>query len=163
MGRHILRLYRQFASGTRFLRGADKCFKGSDITAADVILESDSDLNLTPAERRNAVYELIDKGLLTDENGNMTRSVKNKVLEFIGYGSFASGRDVAHMHAVRACEENEKMKSADAEVKDYDDHAVHIAEHTAFILSGRCGTETEKRVSAHIGIHKQKLKEEKNG
>lgn len=163
VGRHILRLYRQFASGTRFLRGADKCFKGSDITAADVILESDSDLNLTPAERRNAVYELIDKGLLTDENGNMTRSVKNKVLEFIGYGSFASGRDVAHMHAVRACEENEKMKSADVEVKDYDDHAVHIAEHTAFILSGGCGTETEKRVSAHIGIHKQKLKEEKNG
>ena len=95
VGRQILRLYRQFATDVRLLEGA--CFTGCDITCDDVILEADSDINLTPAERRNVVYELIDKGLLSDESGNVSRSVKNRVLEFIGYGAFASGRDLARM------------------------------------------------------------------
>ena len=162
IGRHILRLYRQFSCGTRLAgaQGGTLCFTGADITCDDVILESDSDINLTPAERRNVVYELIDKGLLSDEDGRMSPSVKNRVLEFIGYGAFASGRDLAHMHAVRAGEENGAMLLSGVDVNDYDDHAVHIGEHTAFILSGKANGEAEKRVCEHIKLHRKKLKEE---
>lgn len=161
VGRQILRLYRQFATDVRLLEGA--CFTGCDITCDDVILEADSDINLTPAERRNVVYELIDKGLLSDESGNVSRSVKNRVLEFIGYGAFASGRDLARMQAERADEENKKMCSEEAAVNEYDDHSVHISEHTAFLLSRKADKATEERVCAHIKIHKQKIKEEQNG
>ncbi len=171
IGRQMLRLYRQFASRARMVsaRGEDgkarMClFCADDITSDDVILESDSDINLTPAERRNVVYELIDRGLLSDDDGKMSRRLKNKILSFIGYGGFAEGRDVARMHAARADEENAAMLSGgEGTVKEYDDHAVHIEEHTAFLLSAECGEEAERRICAHIGLHKIKLKEERNG
>lgn len=165
VGRHILRLYRQFALGARLVKaeGGMRCYCGADITCDDVVLESDSDINLTPAERRNVVYELIDKGLLSDEDGNMSRAVKNEVLAFIGYGSFACGRDIKGMHAARAARENAEFAGGVPEVNDYDDHEVHIQEHTAYLLSGRCPKEAEKNVCEHIKIHRQKSKEDANG
>ncbi len=168
IGKHILRLYRQFAAQTRLLRCAGDggllkvyYFKGGDISSDDVVLESDSDVNLTPAERRNVAYELIDKGLLSDDEGRLTRSAKNKILRYIGYDSFAAGRDLIKLHASRAAEENSAMESMDMPVHDYDDHSVHIAEHTAYLLSGVTDAATESRISAHIKNHKNKLLEEK--
>ena len=56
------------------------------------------------------------------------------------------------------------MRRGDAaEVKDYDEHAVHIEEHTAFLLAHRLSPEMEKRVCAHIERHKNKISEVKNG
>lgn len=169
-GRQILRLYRQFATDARLLKcagenGAIKLyyFKGSDITAEDVVLESDSDLNLTPAEKRSVVFELIEKGLLNGDDGKMSRSVKNRVLQFIGYDKFAGERDLNGMHAARAGDENIAMRTQAAEVKDYDDHEIHIKEHTAFLLSEKLEGEQEERICAHIQNHKLKLKENDNG
>ena len=162
VGRHILRLYRQFATETRLVREGDgmRCFKGCEITADDVVLESDGDVNLTPAERRNVIYELIDRGLLSDEDGKLGRAARNRALEYIGYGSFAED-DLAQLHARRAEEENAAFASGEVPVKDYDDHAVHIERHTAYLLSGRCPAGEEERVEAHIALHKDKSKEEK--
>ena len=162
VGRHILRLYRQFATETRLVREGDgmRCFKGCEITADDVVLESDGDVNLTPAERRNVIYELIDRGLLGDEDGKLGRAARNRALEYIGYGSFAED-DLAQLHARRAEEENAAFASGEVPVKDYDDHAVHIERHTAYLLSGRCPAGEEERVEAHIALHKDKSKEEK--
>ena len=162
VGRHILRLYRQFATETRLVREGDgmRCFKGCEITADDVVLESDGDVNLTPAERRNVIYELIDRGLLGDEDGKLGRAARNRALEYIGYGSFAED-DLAQLHARRAEEENAAFASGEVPVKDYDDHAVHIGRHTAYLLSGRCPAGEEERVEAHIALHKDKSKEEK--
>ena len=170
IGRHILRLYRQFAAEARLVRSScdgEKTglllFRGADISSDEVVLESDSDVNLTPAERRNVVYEMIDRGLLSDDDGKLSRHTKNKVLSFIGYGSFSDGRDISRMHAERAAGENQIMRTGDAEVKDYDDHAVHIEEHTAFLLSSSCDGGTEARICSHIKLHRQKIKEETNG
>lgn len=170
VGRHILRLYRQFACNARLVNGKSEsgaarlyCFKGEDISCDDVILESDSDINLTPAERRNVVYEMIDRGLLSDDSGAMSRAVKNKVLSYIGFGGFASGRDTEGMHAARAAEENAAIKSRAAEVKEYDDHEVHIREHTAFLLSYDPEKAVEERICAHIKQHKKFLKEDIDG
>ena len=165
-GRQILRLYRQFASAARLVKGRDarvRCFTGCDVTADDVILESDGDVNLTPAERRNVIYELIDKGLLSDENGKLPRSVRNKALEYIGYGSFVSGCDLGELQARRAEEENAAFAQGAVEANDYDDDSIHIERHTAYLLSGACPAELEGAVAAHISLHKQRLKEEENG
>ena len=54
-------------------------------------------------------------------------------------------------------EENLKMKSGSADVKDYDDHETHIAEHIAFLLTENPSAETEKRICAHIDMHKSKI------
>ena len=56
-----------------------------------------------------------------------------------------------------------KMRTKEVEVKSYDEHETHIAEHTAFLLSGEFSSEVEKRICAHIDMHKNKLKEAENG
>ena len=97
IGRQILRLYRQFATDVRLMRYAGKdgrsqmiFFKGSDISGDDVVLDADTDLNMTPAQRKAVIYELIDRGLFSDENGRMSARAKTKILEALGYASFAN-------------------------------------------------------------------------
>ena len=96
IGRQILRLYRQFATDMRLLRLAQTdgkvkvfCFKGSDISGDDVILEADTDLNLSPAQRRTVIFELMDRGLFSDNNGKITQAAKKKILNLLGYASLS--------------------------------------------------------------------------
>lgn len=169
IGRHVLRLYRQFATDVRLLKAAGEnrtlsvhYFKGSDISSDDVSLEADNEANLSPAQRRTLVYEMLDRGLFSDGEGKLTPSAKNKVLQLLGY-NVSGERDLAELNRVRAGEENLEMRAGYAEVKDYDDHAVHIAEHTAYLLGEKPSVETERKICAHIDIHRQKSKEAING
>lgn len=175
IGRHILRLYRQFATQPRLLRYSAggsaysvAAFKGSDISSDDVVLEADSDLNMTAAQKRTVIYEILDKGLFSGEDGNLSPSSKSKLLSALGYGSFAAARDLSELNRARAAEENEKLLKGDLPVKEYDDDAVHIEEHTSYILTSVIGEEEEARICAHIRAHRQqlmdkKLSEAKNG
>lgn len=164
IGRHILRLYRQFAADLRLMKYAGKnnvlnlfYFKGSDISSDDVVLDADSDLNMTPAQKRTVIYEILDKGLFAGSDGKLSVSAKNKLLEMLGYSSLAGERDLSELHRARAGEENLKLKSADCAVKYYDDHATHVAEHTAFLLTETLSEEEEKRICAHVQEHKNLL------
>lgn len=65
------------------------CFKGSDIAGDDVVLDADTDLNMTPAQRRAVIFELMDRGLLSDGEGKMSAEVKKKILSILGYQSLA--------------------------------------------------------------------------
>lgn len=169
IGRHILRLYRQFASDVRLMKFAGEnnalslfYFKGSDISSDDVTLEADNDSNLTPAQRRAAVYEIMDRGLFADGEGKLSVSAKNKILELLGYKGFSGERDLGELNRARAGEENLAMRTEDAPVRDYDDHATHITEHTAYLLTENPQDTVEKRICAHINMHRQKLKETEN-
>lgn len=101
IGKHILRLYRQFAAEVRLLRYADgdgktkkvKFFRGADISGEDVVLEADSDLNLTPAQRRTIIFELMDRGLFCGDDGKIPAYVKKKLLEIMGYASLADAAE----------------------------------------------------------------------
>lgn len=167
IGRHILRLYRQFACDLRLMKYAGEnnalrlfYFKGSDISSDDVVLEADSDLNMTPAQKRTVIYEILDRGLFADADGKLSVSAKNKLLDMLGYSSLAGERDLGELNRARAGSENLKLRTGSAEVKDYDDHTTHITEHTAFLLTEELPKEAERRVVAHIEMHKKKLKEQ---
>lgn len=170
IGKMMLRLYRQFASSVRLIRfsaGNDALsalsFKGSDITGDDVVLEADSDINMTPARRRATIYDMIDKGLFSDENGKLNPAVKMKLLQSLGYNGFTGGRDIGELHRRRCAEENAELKrGGDVAVKVYDDHAAHVEEHTAFLLTEKLTDEQEARICAHLNEHKNKLSEVKN-
>lgn len=170
IGKMMLRLYRQFASSVRlvgFSAGNDALsalsFKGSDITGDDVVLEADSDINMTPARRRATIYDMIDKGLFSDENGKLNSAIKEKLLQVLGYNGFTGGRDIDELHRRRCAEENAELKRGGAvAVKVYDDHAAHVEEHTAFLLTEKLTDEQEARICAHLNEHKNKLSEVKN-
>lgn len=170
VGRLLLRLYRQFASSVRLLRyaGGDGqltvlSFKGSDITSDDVVLEADSELNVTPARRRAALYDAIDKGLFADEDGKIPASIKARLLEELGYNGFTPARDLRQLNEQRCADENEKlMAGEEVRVKDYDDHALHADGHTAYLLSEKLTAEEEARIAEHLKQHKLKISEVKN-
>ncbi len=172
IGKQVIRLYRQFAGDMRLMRFAGEgnslkvfYFKGSDISSDDVVFDAETDVNMTAAQQRTVIYEMIDRGLFSDETGKISVSSRNKILEALGYKNFSEERDISALHRGRAGKENLAMKSEPAEVKDYDDHALHINEHIAFLLSEdvEVSAETERRICEHIKIHRKKLEDEKNG
>ena len=125
--------------------------------------ETDSD----PMEKRDTLLKLYDAGLLSDENGKVTMENKARILEAFGFGSYENAKDISALHLGKAGEENIAMKVEDVEVDGYDNHLLHIGEHTRFLLSAEFkktykkddqGKELKARYAKHIEEHKAKLK-----
>lgn len=164
IGRQILRLYRQFAGDSRLAKFSGEngaldmhYFKGSDVSSDDVTLDADSEFNMTVTQKRNLIYELMDRGLFTGSDGKISASARNKLLELMGYGSLAGERDLGELNRNRAGEENLKMRSGEVDIKPYDDHETHIAEHKAYLISENLEPECEARIYAHLVKHEEAL------
>jgi hypothetical protein len=91
-GRHILRLYRQFAGNARLmtLTGENKkkqaCyFNAAEIDGDDILFETDE--TMTNAQKRETLLELFRAGLLTDEDGKVTKENRNRILDAFGLGN----------------------------------------------------------------------------
>ena len=140
VGRQILRLYRQFAGTARLmtLTGENKktqlyYFNASSLDVNDLQFESKE--TVSPEEKKATLLQLYQAGLLTDEDGKLSMENKNRILEAFGFGSYENAKDISALHIAKASEENIDMKSENAAVEDYDDHALHIQEHTRYLLS----------------------------
>lgn len=167
VARHILRLYKQFASVPRLLKIVGEhgdlemmFFSASDITSDDIAFETDSEINESLAQRRSMVFDLLKAGLLHDEDGKLSNRMRIKALELLGFGVWENSQDIAELHQKRASSENAKFLMGDfPEVKEIDDHELHIQEHTAFMLSGeyekRSNPKIEEKMLEHIRNHKK--------
>ena len=81
-------------------------------------------------------------------------------MEAFGFGSYESARDISSLHIAKAGEENLALKESVVEPDVYDDHELHIGEHTRFLLSAefkacRHQEEIKKRFIEHIKKHKE--------
>lgn len=167
--KHVVRLFRQFAGSARIMRIAGDdgkvetlYFTSSDVSSDDVVFDTENELSYTPAQKKNAVYELIGSGLLTDEDGKTDERTKAKLLEILGFGSIENVRDLTRLHAAKAQEENVKGFSEETPVDEYDDHAVHVEEHTRFLLSSesdevRADAAKKENALAHLRAHRKML------
>lgn len=170
--KQIIRLFKQFASSTRLLRTAGEhgkvelyYFNSSDLGSDDVVFDTESELAFTPAQKKSAVYELLNTGLLSDESGKISERTKAKVLEILGFGSIDNTLDIESLHLNKAAEENISGFKESVGVDDYDDHKLHIAEHTRFLLSSeseavRKDEKRKKNALEHLRLHKIALKAE---
>lgn len=170
VGRQILRLYRQFAGTARLmtLTGEDKktqlyYFNASSLDVNDLQFEA-RECN-SPEEKKETLIRLYEAGLLTDENGNLTAENKHRILEAFGFGSYENVKDISSLHIAKAGEENLEMKSADVAPEEYDDHALHLEEHTRFLLGAEFKRSKNKeewkgRVLAHMRAHREMKKAE---
>lgn len=164
--KQMIRLFKQFATSTRLLRTAGEqgkvelyYFNSSDLGSDDVVFDTESELSYTPAQKKSAVYELIDAGLLTDDTGKLSERTKAKLLEILGFGSIDNTLDIESLHINKADEENLSGFTKPIGVDEYDDHELHIAEHTRFLLSAesegvRKNPETKKNALEHLRAHK---------
>ncbi len=161
-GKQILHLYKQFAHGKRLLRMAgtggdtELCyFDESDISADDVEFETGYDR--TPEQVKEDILNLLNLGLLKDDEGSISGSVRTQVLDALGYGSFENARDVSYLHIRKAERENAALKTEEVEADDYDDHEIHKTEHLRALLSGgEKDAAVKKRMMRHLESHRRK-------
>ena len=168
IAKHALRLYKQFASVPRLVRivgengGLDLFyFKGNDISSDDVQFDTDNDNNYTMSQRRDMIFDLLDKGLLQDENGKISNSVRAKIMENIGFGVWENAVDISALQIKNADIENKKLLDGEeVDVKAIDDDALHLNQHIAFMLKDLYAGEFDKKIEEkflkHIQNHKER-------
>lgn len=171
--KRVLRLYKQFALFPRLARIAGEkgqiemfYFSSSDISSDDVVIDIQSDLGDSISARREMIFNLLNAGVLYDDDGKLTSRMKSKILDMLGLGAWESAQDLSELQTKNASNENLKMLDGiTTRVSEIDDHALHIDEHIAFMLGSdfenekRRNPKIEEIFLAHIDAHK-KLKTE---
>lgn len=168
IAKHILRLYKQFATTPRLLKLSNKgevevlYFNASDIGSEDIVFETENELGESLAQRRANIFEMLDKGLLYNNEGKISDYNKLKLLEMLGFGVWEDGVDIERLHIKHA--ESENMQFATnynkVEVMEIDDHELHIKTHIAYMLSNEYEEKLKKypnlkdKILAHIRVHK---------
>lgn len=169
ISKYMLRLYKQFASRQKLARltdGANSAevfyFTSNDIGSDDIVFETENELSDTPATRRTMLFDLLNAGILTDKNGALSQGAKAKILSLMGFGNWDNAQDVTQLHVSRA--EKENLNISSAEIMSVDDHALHVEEHTRYLLSN-CDTidlSTRDALVKHIEQHNKLLSEVHN-
>lgn len=169
VGKHVIRLFKQFVTDVRLLKVAGESgrvelyyFSSSDVSSDDVEFDTENGMAFSPAQKKNAVYELIGAGILKDDKGQMSKRTKSKLLEILGFGSIDNALDVESLHVGKAENENLEGFKTQVLVDEYDDHEIHVAEHTRFLLSVesdgvRKDPERKKYAIEHLRAHKKAL------
>ena len=173
VAKHILRLYKQFATVPRLLKIVGDhgelemmYFSSADITSDEISFETDTEINESLAQRRSMVFDLLNAGLLHDENGKLSNRMRIKALELLGFGLWENSQDINELHQKKASSENAKfINMEEASVLEIDNHDIHIKEHIAFMLGGEFEKKSNEKIKEkmleHIRNHKkyQKLTE----
>ena len=108
------------------------------------------------------VFDLLNAGLLHDENGKLSNRMRVKALDLLGFGVWENAQDINELHLKKASNENLKfMEGEEIEPLEVDDHSIHITEHTALLLGSEFTKKAERNkklmenVLKHIRRHKQ--------
>ena len=170
VGKQILQLYRQFAGSARLMTmtGENKktqvyYFNASKLDVEDIRFERGE--HSTPEEKRAVLLQLLDAGLLADEDGKVSKENKNRILQAFGFGGYENARDISALHIAKASEENLDLRSKQVEADEYDEHDLHITEHTRFLLSEEFKKSGDKQMKErfleHLKMHED-LKRKKD-
>lgn len=170
IAKQILRLYKQYAIVSHTSRligdnGSIELFywKGSDINSEEVIFETENEMNETLAQKRSMIFEILNAGLLHDENGTLSNSMRSKVLEQLGFGIWETSQDIKALQTNNATKENLQLVT-DIKIKEpqeIDDHSIHISEHIAFMLGNEFDKASKKNSNInellleHIRTHRK--------
>jgi len=173
VGKHILRLYKQFAVLPHTSRivnenGEIEMFywKNSEINSEDIVFETENELSQTLAQKRSMILEILNAGLFHDENGVMKNSTRQKVLEQFGFGTWHNSQDLQSLQIKQADKENyELIKSSHVSKPcEIDDHDIHINQHISFLLGNdfeKLGSDVKKQLMLdHINEHKKLINKE---
>lgn len=169
IAKFILRMYKQYAVVPRLLKvagdnGAMKMYywNNNEISCDDVVFDSTKTLGETIATKRQMLLDLINAGLMYDEDGKFSQNMRKRCLDMLGFGMWENSTDLQSLHINRAHEENLKLVDGEVGVLEIDDHSTHINEHISYILGGEIQekeniAEIENRIIAHINLHKKYL------
>ncbi len=172
IAKFILRLYKQYAIYPHSCKLVENdgsvemfYFKNSNIRSDEIVFETENELNETLAQKRSTILELYNSGLLHDENGKISNSVRYKILEQFGFGIWENSQDLKTLQVKRANKENFLLfKNKEMPYpKMIDDNEIHVNTHTCYMLSEEYEKLVEKYpqveniILEHIKLHKDIL------
>ena len=170
VAQQILRLYKQFVTHQRMSRvvginGSTNFFywDRGNISSDDISFDTENEYAQTVAQKRSMILDILKEGLLHDENGKLSNSMRHKILEMLGFGVWEDTLDANTLQIQNARKENIDLatKGKQPEVLEIHDHDLHISTHTAFMLGGEWEKLKEKNKNIeqimleHIRKHKQ--------
>ena len=174
VAKYLLRLYKQYAVLPRLLKISGSggsvemhYWDQNEICSDDVVFDTSTDAMDSLAQRRTMLFDLINKGLMFDQDGKFSQTMRKKCLDLLGFGMWENTVDLTELQINHAREENIKLtKGEKITLLPIDDHKLHIDQHIAFILSGELKdkankTQIEKQLLSHIEEHKKCLTEQK--
>ncbi|MEG2274333.1 MAG: hypothetical protein RSC44_03275, partial [Clostridia bacterium] len=166
IGKHILRLYKQYAKMPRLKRITGEngeveiaAFSAGNLGSEDIVFDTVNEIEDTLSSRRAMVYDLLKLGLFADENGALSARTKTKLFEILGFGNWEQSRDVDEAHRKKALNENLDLETHQIVPDALDNHQIHIDEHTKLCVSSRCvkNKQLHDRVAKHIACHREFL------
>lgn len=125
-----------------------------------MVLDTENELSETPAQKKAMILDMFKLGLLSDENGQVSERMKYRILELLGYGSIEGAQELSAMQVKRSQRENVAGISKGVMPSGLDDHAVHIEEHTKYMLSGEyenLDKGKRERYERHLSEHRKLL------
>ena len=171
VAKFILRLYKQYAVVPRLLKIAGESgdvqkyyWDQNEIASDDVVFDTESNITETVAQKRAMLMDLIKEGLMFDEDGKFSKTMRKKCLDLLGFGLWEETIDLNSLQINRAKEENLFCEKNNLETLAIDDHKVHIDEHIAYLLGSEIKKKKNKKaiqekMLKHIEEHKNYLKE----
>lgn len=80
-----------------------------------------------------------------------------KILETLGFGNWENSRDIADLHLKKAQRENRAFGEREIIPDSFDDHEIHIEEHTKFMLSPEFDMDVKMKetIAAHVNKHRE--------
>ena len=170
VAKFVLRLYKQYAVIPRLLKisgdGGDiqlYYWDNNEICSDDVVFDTSADVNDGIVQRRTMLMDLIKQGLLFDEDGKFSHSMRKKCLDLLGFGMWEDAVDLNSLQINRAKEEN--LLKEEIEILPVDDNKIHIDEHIAYVLGKEIKKKKDykiirQKLLKHIEEHKKLLKKE---
>ena len=167
VARHTVRLYAQFSETGRVIKGKDefgrtRVYYTNESVAScdDVYLESENELLYTPSQKKEMIFKLYNSGLLSDEEGKLRPSTKEKVLTLLGYKDLDYQKGLSRLQEEKAISENERLLVDQVAVDEIDDDSIHVDEHTRYVLCEylTLTNEQKTRFYKHIAEHKEQIK-----
>ena len=168
IGTYVIRLFKQFATTPRLNKLTDDKGKlevyywnNSDLTSDDVYLDSSNELEESSYDKKSTLLDLYSKGLLSDSDGKLSEENRLKILSMLGFKNWDTYEDIDELHKEKAIKENLDIKNIE-EPLEIDNHELHIAEHTKFLISdkgSKISKEEKEKMINHINKHKSYLKD----
>jgi hypothetical protein len=173
-GKQWLRLYRQFATFKRMLTlGGDDldnaavAWKNDNLLPESLELTTQNEIENSLSTKRELIGELYSMGIFSDsKTGKLSKPAKTKILSMLKMGDWENSLELDNLNSARAIRGNFKMKDKKiCEIRELDDHTIHIEEHTKYILTNEFeeleikDKTMSKIFLEHINLHKTKIEE----
>ena len=156
-----MRLFKQYATTPRVTQiinqdNAETIYwSSSNIDTNSIIQSEDSTPN--NADKQSIIMSLYSSGLFNDKFGNISTETKRQIADAFEIKNFVFEESLSDIQKQKAKQENQLLENIEQPC-EIDDHAIHIEEHSKYLLTNNLNKKDKDILLAHINQHKNLTK-----